>query len=294
MHQLTPEGQRAVDEIAGRYGLSSQSVAMMLDAVANGGGTMAQFNISELGGSGQWMQGGMTMVGDMFNHGLKMTVDNLCAELSTLYFNQPYRAPEPPKPVSPGEGVSLFVPGSGTSNWWPRELGTPASSGAQNDMRYAYFPSVNRLAIDVNGKIDVYNTLDHQIGGFSQQQAYDGSITLTSQLGTVLLSSLPRVSLQIPLSADTPPVEKTSDADEATVTTQPTPPETAAPETAAPETAAPETEPTPKPDEPKIEASHLQDNDILSTIEKLGELNEKGFISDEEFKAKKAELLSRL
>ena len=48
---------------------------------------MAQFNCPELGGSGQWMSGGMAMVGDMFNHGLKNTVDNLCAELSNALVN---------------------------------------------------------------------------------------------------------------------------------------------------------------------------------------------------------------
>jgi hypothetical protein len=37
-------------------------------------------------------------------------------------------------------------------------------------------------------------TLDHQIGGFSQQQGSGGSILFTSQFGTVNLSSLPVVS----------------------------------------------------------------------------------------------------
>jgi hypothetical protein len=49
--------------------------------VAAGGGTLAQFNCNhpELGGNGQWMSGGMTMVGDMFNYGLKATVSGLCS-----------------------------------------------------------------------------------------------------------------------------------------------------------------------------------------------------------------------
>src|SRR5271155_1234873 len=51
---------------------------------------MALFNHAELGGSGQWMRGGMTMVGDMFNYGLKAKVDGLCSELSQLLAQQPF------------------------------------------------------------------------------------------------------------------------------------------------------------------------------------------------------------
>jgi hypothetical protein len=47
----------------------------LLQALVNSNGTMAQFNHWELGGGGQWMRGGMTMVGDMFNYGLKSKVD---------------------------------------------------------------------------------------------------------------------------------------------------------------------------------------------------------------------------
>lgn len=283
MRKLTPEGQQLVDSIAGRYGLSSQAVAMMLDSVAAGGGTMAQFNIPELGGSGQWMQGGMTMVGDMFNHGLKMTVDNLCAELSTLYFNQPYVPPAQHQvqgqSQGSGAGVSLFIPGSDGKNWWPPELGQPASSGGQNNMRYAYFPHVRRLAVDAGGMICIYDTLDHQIGGFSQQQAYDGSITLTSQYGTVLLSRLPRVSLENPLAnsatQNMPAASVSSDnAHEPVANGSSTPHSPEMTQNAQPSSAG--------------------TDDILSKIEKLGELREKGFISDDEFNTKKSELLSRL
>ena len=82
MRKLTPEGEAAVADIANRHGASIDAVKTLLEAVANGGGTMAQFNHPELGGGGQWLRGGMTMVGDMFNHSLKAKVDGICAELS--------------------------------------------------------------------------------------------------------------------------------------------------------------------------------------------------------------------
>ena len=51
-----PEVENAIADIARRHGLSREAVLAMLWALHVGGGTMAQFSIPELGGSGQWMQ----------------------------------------------------------------------------------------------------------------------------------------------------------------------------------------------------------------------------------------------
>lgn len=58
----------------------------MLLALEQGGGTIAQFSHPEAGGNGQWMLGGMTIVGDMFNDRLKATVNALCSDLSSITF----------------------------------------------------------------------------------------------------------------------------------------------------------------------------------------------------------------
>src|SRR6516162_8770467 len=89
MPRLTPEGEKVIAALAERYAVSVDAVKLMLDAVAKGGGSMAQFNVPEFGGSGQWMRDGMTMVGDMFKTSLKATADNLCNELSNLLARQP-------------------------------------------------------------------------------------------------------------------------------------------------------------------------------------------------------------
>jgi hypothetical protein len=94
--------------------------------------------------------------------------------------------------------VSLFVPeapGRASGQWWPTELGFPNGSGAQNQVRYAYFNAAHRLAVELNGHVALYDSLDHQIGGVSQQQGSGGSLTFTSQYGTVSVSSLPIVSV---------------------------------------------------------------------------------------------------
>jgi hypothetical protein len=88
MRQLTPEGQRIVLDLSNRHGFSVDAVSHMLFAVLNGNGSMAQFQHPEFAGSGQWMRGGMIMLGDMFNGYLKGRVDNLCSELANLLANQ--------------------------------------------------------------------------------------------------------------------------------------------------------------------------------------------------------------
>src|SRR5215510_16096236 len=84
MQQLTSEGQQKVTELAQRYGVSTEAVLTLLYALVHGHGMMAQFDHPELGGRGQWMPGGMVMVGDMFNQALKAMVDGLCVELAAL------------------------------------------------------------------------------------------------------------------------------------------------------------------------------------------------------------------
>jgi hypothetical protein len=250
----------------------------LLQAVINGNGSMAQFNHPELGGSGQWMRGGMVMAGDMFNHGLKMLIDNLCNELAQLLASQqtivqPEVGTQSQYQGQPGQNASLFVQG-GSGNWWPDGLGSPAASGSQNNVRYAYFPSTRRLALDINGQVSVYDTRDHQIGGVSQQQGYGASVLFTSQYGTVDVLNLPLIS--------GPGTLNTGQSAAPPAPPAPAPPP-APPPPAAPAAAA--LNPT---------TGTGAESDIFAKIERLAELKQKGIVSEEEFNTKKAELLSRL
>jgi hypothetical protein len=186
MQTLSPTDQRTIDELAERHGFSREAVMSMLKAVARGRGTMAQFDHPEFGGAGQWMDGGMTMLSDMFNHSLKGRVVALCAELSKLVAHNPAWA----------EPVSLFVsPDSNVSRqWWPVDLGVPNSTGAQNNVRYAYFAEPRRLAIELDGKLTIYDTLDHEIGSVSQQQSHAGTLRFHSQHGLIDVATLPVIS----------------------------------------------------------------------------------------------------
>src|SRR5580704_8061402 len=131
-------------------------------------------------------------------------VDLLCREIANLLRCQPSRdQPDASHSQSQGrsggyDGVSLFIPGSGrsSSNWWPAELGSPASTGAQNNLQYACFPVSRRLAIRQGDQVSVYDTGEHRISGVSQQQSGDQSLTFTSQLGLVRVADLRLVNSQ--------------------------------------------------------------------------------------------------
>ena len=203
------------------------------------------------------MRGGMTMVGDMFNQGLQSTVAGLCSELASLLASQQVFVPLPQ--TSQSQSSAGFASSGNFGHWWPSDLGSPSSSGGQNDSRYAYFPAAHRLAVEVGGVVTIYDTLDHQIGGVQQQQGgLHGSQSFTSQFGTFTVNSLPIVSggrtqnQTAPYPAQ-PPANVTASA----------------------------------------RFTDGQD-DVFAKLERLGALRDKGVISDQEFQAKKAELLARV
>ncbi len=303
MSNLTPEGLRLVSEVAQRHGFSTDAAVSLLNSLSLGNGSQAQFNHHELGGMGQWSQGGMIMIGDMFNQGLKYRVDGLCKDLSNLLRNQPLWQPEARSYQSQshqsqsqggGDGVSLFVSrsGGGGGSWWPADLGSPGSTGAQNDMRYAYFPNARRLALNINGQVRVYDTGDHMVSGFSQQQSGDQSVTFNSQYGIVRVADLPLVfpagdvANAASASANAPPPSPTSDWAQSSngfVSAQNNPgPPSPAPEPPASFGVPPST------------PSSTSTQDVFAMIERLAELRQKNILTDEEFAAKKGELLSRL
>ncbi len=258
MQKLTPAGMNLVSDISNRYNLSNDAVIHMLVAVNNGGGSMAQFNCPELGGSGQWMRGGMTMVGDMFNHGLKMTVNNLCSELSEALSNMQIF------PVIPAG-----TPGS--NQWWPSEYGTPSSSGGQNNTRYAVFPG--KLAVQQNGQVTVYDTLNHNIGGVSQQQGGNTSLTFSSQFGTVSVNQLPIISGP---GTGAPPVQNNF--------AEPPRSQPVVNTAAGTDNNQPISDNSPNP----------SSNEIISLIENLAKLRDSGAITEQDFESKKMELLARI
>lgn len=268
MSDLTPAGRSLVHELAARHGVGEEAVSHLLVALVAGHGRAAQFAHPELGGGGQWMSGGMLMIGDMFDNALKARVGALCEDLSKAL-------------AAEGPGAPFLAP-SASSAWWPEGLGTPSASGAQDAMRYAYFADARRLVVDTGTEVRVHDTLDHRIGGFSQQRGGAGGLSMSSQRGTVDLAALPVVSVA-PEPADEG-AEADAGTDAGTDAGAGTGPARTGdddaprgPSSAGPAAPAPST-----------------GDDPLRLIERLGGLRDQGLLTDEEFAAKKRELLARL
>jgi hypothetical protein len=254
-----------LDAIAARHGVGPDAVRHLLDALARGHGRMAQFDHPDLGGMGQWSAGGMTMIGDMFNAGLKARVVALCDELAPLAAAMPMQDRGFSRQGFSGQG-------SGGS-WWPEGLGHPATSGSQDESRYAFFPESRRLAIETGGRVTLYDTGDHRIGGVSQQQGSSRSLSFTSQFGAVPLDELPVVGN---------PAQNQGGQE-------------ASPAPQAASYAAPTPEAYPSPASSRsTDVPAAPTGDVFGMIERLSELHRKGVLTEAEFAAKKTELLARL
>ena len=228
------------------------------------------------------------MVGDMFNYQLKSKVDGICGDLSAAIVDQNLQVASPPAPQKPGSGIA----GQGSENWsqwWPAELGSPNTSGSQNQYRYAYFAGMRRLAISDGQSVTVYDTLDHNIGGVAQQQGGVAGVGFTSQYGNVDLRTLPLVNgIAIGTSNSIPiqePIQGSSSVDADTLR-----PATSSVMESPQSNASPQLVDTITQSSPSLMSSDA----VFTMIERLAKLKDAGALTDEEFAAKKTELLARL
>lgn len=265
--RLTKAGERLVAEVSARHDMSSDAAGALLQAIIAGNGGQAQFSHPELGGMGQWSNGGMLMIGDMFNDRLKARVGALANDLARAVMQKDDLV-EPAR-----SGLHSDV---SASSHWPEELGTPSSTGSQNGMHYAVFAERRRLAIIIDGHMTIYDTREHVISGLSQQQGSDKSLTLSSQHGPVPLGSLKPVDHQENRSRapDLHPVKHDG-----------THKEVGSSEVSA---ARP---PQDRSSQDRVYDDHAA---IFAKIEGLANLHDKKIITAEEYSAKKAELLGRL
>ena len=205
--KLTSNQQQQLQILADRYNVDAASVEALLNSLKAGNGTMAQFDIPALGGLGQWMQGNMVMLSDMFNHNLKNTVNNLSNDLVKFIDDNGLLASTNDTATASGASQTQSQTDSSgkthtqtsatnAKTWWPASWGTPAATGSQNGTEYAVFPAQQRLAIKTNGSVNLYDTGDNQISGITQYQADGalGTVMFTSQKGTLKVDDLPKVA----------------------------------------------------------------------------------------------------
>jgi hypothetical protein len=309
----------AVHAVARRHGFSQDAVDHLWSALVRGDGRMAQFDHPEFGGAGQWMQGGMTMVSTMFEGRLQRRVAALCDDLAAVHrqaadataaqdaSGEARQGPAgAPGAREPGDAAASASRG----DWWPAGLGRPASSGAQDGMRYAWFPESRRLVVESDGRRTVYDTGSHRIGGVSQQQGGVAGLAFASQHGTIDLAQLPVAHAGHPCATDAgPPQPATAPraADDRPSDAAP-PRDDRVPARGA---VAPEAPGHPTPQRPRDAAGPARPapsaavaapgpaaahdpERVLALLEKLADLQARGILSAEEFAAKKTELLGRI
>jgi hypothetical protein len=187
MNDMAETDGELVELLAKRHSVSPAAVQVVMTALRNGGGRMAQFSHADFGGMSQWSPG-MSMVGDMFNTPLKAKLDALCTDIAAHLETSEAR-----DGVRSANDAVSYRSFPGSSDWWPSGLGRPGAVGAQNALRYAVFPETRRLVLDDHGTVSIYDTGAHRIFGVAQAQSNDQTLSFTSQDGLVRLSELQRV-----------------------------------------------------------------------------------------------------
>lgn len=109
---------------------------------------------------------------------------------------EPMKPMKPMEPMKPMQAMAPMQPMQSDDSWWPEGLSHPASTGAQNDLQYAFFPQQRRLVIRQGGSVQQYGTGELAISGVGQSQSGAGAganpVFSTAQ-GEVALSSLRKV-----------------------------------------------------------------------------------------------------
>ncbi|WP_315855202.1 SHOCT domain-containing protein [Chenggangzhangella methanolivorans] len=141
----------------------------------------------------------------------------------------------------------------------------------------------------------IYDTGDHRIGGASQQQGGGSSLSFSTDRGSVGIEAFAELrapddrpsSASASASASAEPIIEQSAAYRPTASL-----ETAAAASTTREPAPDAARATAEPSAPP--PVRIEGGDPFDTIRKLARLKDEGLLTDEEFAAKKTELLARI
>lgn len=117
---FSTDDRQLIRTLAQQHGISEGAVEALWLAVQAGNGTAAQFSHPELGGMGQWMAGGMVMIGDFSKTHLQSTVMQICTAIAAHLQGQRLAAQSAPA-HAPSQQAQSQTQG-------------PSSSGAQPSM----------------------------------------------------------------------------------------------------------------------------------------------------------------
>ena len=224
---------------------------------------------------GQWSQGGMIMVGDMFNHGLKAQVDGLCSELANALRGQSLLV----APVSSQSQKSGRV--QPVRAGWLVVLVAGGTRPAELDRR-----AERRALCVLSGYASACDRARRPAHGLRHRRPPD-----RRRLPAAGVRRLSHLHEPVRAGARGRPADRSTAESNAldapgAVVAPVAPPE---PLAGVSRPMAPP-EPSPAPAAPVTSSA----DDLFDKIERLAALRAKGILTEEEFAAKKAELLARL
>lgn len=96
--------------------------------------------------------------------------------------------------MKPLEPMKPMAPMPSMEKWWPQGLGEPATAGAQDGIRYAFFPDKQLLLIEEDDNVKTFDSDRHRIRSVSQVTSGSQSLAFTSEHGPVRVEDLKQLS----------------------------------------------------------------------------------------------------
>lgn len=188
MVELTPQGRARVVALSARHGASFEATLTLLRALIEGDGKSARFDHPELGGAGEWLAGGPTILSDLFNHDLKAKVAALCGDLAAM-LDQVDKEIAIDAASGDTFAVRLFEPTQAPRDdaepFWPAAWSVPDRVVRTPDLSYAVFDQAQRLALIEGGQVAHLATDQRRIERLKREA--DGLIVAETDQGEVML-----------------------------------------------------------------------------------------------------------
>ena len=175
--------------LAEAFDVSEDTVAILAETILRGRGEQARFNIPELGGQGIWKLGQDAVIGNGFNEELNHQATELCNAIQEALMSEANRSTLEFQRVT--DTHDMMPASIEPANWWPDEFGEADAYGDTDTLRYAYFAAHDRLLVQTNQRLRVFDTTGFQVRSIASVGGSDFmNATVKTDVGEFALSKL--------------------------------------------------------------------------------------------------------